>query len=730
MLTIPPDGRGNGLYSHHVTPAGARAVPVNPATGKRTEGDWEFHYNGWKDQSNNPAFCRAGSTRDNIFPEGRPSAKLDAKLLEKMGLTPERMKDRDALFFHQLLLPMCDPSKSGIDGDPRKPFYTEVATCTNLYAIGVKGGGGDYGHAFRSVNSEELLNWDGIVIRNLNKNLNRSWVTENTNEYDPLIASTMPLRRFLDIKGNVKLCVYTDEKKRGDEGYDCTQKYGLVWDVTVFNLNQLLEVAGLDTTVDETTWGNASYADVQHRLKNKPYSKGGQHTLLVDSRSRYIYGYTSRHKFWKRSPPFTAEGPAEIKRLLDDLTPLVVGEEKEESDKRRQIFPGKFCLAMDNHFSGDVTSRFIGENGFKSVKTNRRDRLPAACSKDSFHHRKDVDHNAASRMARFAEPIIAVCEVRQPEGSEKSDYRVVHVSFQSTGSTNIQTVNALSEVGLFVEQREKGKGETKRYWAIEMNEARQLYLKLYGTVDRIDQMLKEWGINYITWRWWHAPMRHGKGLALSMAYQMYSECAAGDLNPLWKVDKPMRPPEFAQRIAEQMCNYRAKHNAYPGDKGLRNSTKVHRSRRGKRKADELEVSADQTLRVSYDQYLDAKNPRGRDKKSRLCSDDLGLLKTHINSMKKLNKSSCQVCGKPCWMKCTICNKTVCLKSDSFGSSLSCCIDMHDDNYFGLTMDDRVDLFGELKKDFKKASATEIKNNKAHIAKLKKKKMVDDMKADD
>ena len=48
-------------------------------------------------------------------------------------------------------------------------------------------------------------------------------------------------------------------------------------------------------------------------------------------------------------------------------------------------------------------------------------------------------------------------EVKFPEGSDKKSYCVVHISFQSTGSTNITTVNILDKVELYVRQREKGK---------------------------------------------------------------------------------------------------------------------------------------------------------------------------------------------------------------------------------------------------------------------------------
>ena len=47
-------GRGGHVpYSHHHMPAGAHPVPVDPQTGKRKQGDWEFYYQGWKQTDNN-----------------------------------------------------------------------------------------------------------------------------------------------------------------------------------------------------------------------------------------------------------------------------------------------------------------------------------------------------------------------------------------------------------------------------------------------------------------------------------------------------------------------------------------------------------------------------------------------------------------------------------------------------------------------------------------------------
>jgi hypothetical protein len=51
------------------------------------------------------------------------------------------------------------------------------------------------------------------------------------------------------------------------------------------------------------------------------------------------------------------------------------------------------------------------------------------------------------------------------------------------------------------------------------------------------------------------------------------------------------------------------------------------------------------------------------------------------------------------------------------SSLSCCIDFHDDLTYGLGFMDRVELFGVKKSQFKKANAMEVRKNMIHMKKL-------------
>ena len=117
-------------------PAGAIPVPKN-SEGKRVNKGYEFHYGKWKHPLDDPTFYREGATKDNLFPPDR-RFELDVELLKKMGLTRQRMLDGDALFFQQLLTPLCDPSMSGIDGDPRMGFYCDVSDFTGSYAFSKK----------------------------------------------------------------------------------------------------------------------------------------------------------------------------------------------------------------------------------------------------------------------------------------------------------------------------------------------------------------------------------------------------------------------------------------------------------------------------------------------------------------------------------------------------------------------------------------------------------------
>jgi hypothetical protein len=140
-------------------PTGCTPVPSDDE-GKHKVGDWEFFYKGW--MANEGEYFQSGATTEELFPDSQ-LGELDSVLLAKMGLTKKHIQEKDALFFNQLLLPMCDPTKSGVRGYQRLAFYSKVELFSNLYAFSI-GLGRSYGDAFKLLKLCELVKFDGIVV--------------------------------------------------------------------------------------------------------------------------------------------------------------------------------------------------------------------------------------------------------------------------------------------------------------------------------------------------------------------------------------------------------------------------------------------------------------------------------------------------------------------------------------------------------------------------------------
>ena len=141
----------------------------------------------------------------------------------------------------------------------------------------------------------------------------------------------------------------------------------------------------------------------------------------------------------------------EARRLLEKLDPMVEG----SSSNYKKIYSQKPHITMDNYFSGEKICEWIGKNGFEATMTCRRDRLPPGVP-GKYWHKQKTDTSKKTKVARFFQPIVAVKEVQATD--EHEEYRRVHVSFQSTSSCNISTVNALSQCQLSVSKRERGVG--------------------------------------------------------------------------------------------------------------------------------------------------------------------------------------------------------------------------------------------------------------------------------
>ena len=121
---------------------------------------WEFYYNDWD--------CGVGPHRTPVddAEQSPPEHKvcLDKDVLRKLGLTKHRMVVQDSLFFYHILLLICDVNNSGIVGDPRQNYFSDVETSPARYAFDI-GLLGSYVHNFKVPTIYELVKFDGVVIR-------------------------------------------------------------------------------------------------------------------------------------------------------------------------------------------------------------------------------------------------------------------------------------------------------------------------------------------------------------------------------------------------------------------------------------------------------------------------------------------------------------------------------------------------------------------------------------
>jgi hypothetical protein len=763
-----------GNYVAHMLPTGARPVPKD-VEGKRIHDGWEFHYKDWK--SDLGATNRSGSSPLELIPAERKGC-LDYEFLKKMRLSKRRIMEGDALFFRQLLLPMCDPKKSGIDDDPRLPYYSLVENWSSKYAA-ITGMTGSYGHAFKLPTIEELMHFDSAVIRDgvlggLDGALHRRWDVHSS-AFDADIANSIHHTRWLQLKRTFKLCDNERAPKRDQPGYDPAYKYDYLFRTIIYNLNAVTKSADLDQCGDETTFAHNGYGEpnsgLLSRVMGKPgVTRGGQIVLLSDVGRNRPRAYLHRHKIhpaYPKTTGLTQQGPAEVRRILEErILPLVEGFKKNRH-LPRSIFPVKPHTTWDNYFSGDPIFNWMGANGFATTMTVRRDRLPTGVPGSYFNKNPTPNTDKKAKVGRFNHAITAVKTVpiiapllvptalneddlEAPLGTGDpvascvagtisngpipTSYTRVHVSFQSTSSCNIACVDSLNQNTRFVTKKERGRGEQKRQWGIENNDARQLYLATYGRIDTLDAYINRCRMYYRSWKYWHAAKLHGDAMAVVVAYDMYCECtkeaAAREAFGITDDDKfeILDFHQFRDRLSTQGLQYSPLNTKYPGDAKMRSVTqqkkrkrvvsdvdssprKRGRPRKGEEKAKPSELV---TLK-----QLDAGKMNGNFK-SRL-TGDLRAFKKHLLSMKRdKHPKICKWCGANSYTYCGICKKFLhFFPSRGPNKGKACFVDHHNTTCFGLAREDMA-LLGKKKSEWKRPSEAKKRANAIHIQKLEHK----------
>ena len=503
----------------------------------------------------------------------------------------------------------------------------------------------------------------------------------------------------------------------------------------IFNCNAITKHADETQTVDETTWGHAGYGEsgsgLVTRLLNKKVNKGGQTTLMSDSKRFRPRAYIHRHKLHVPQAGMTRRGTIELVALLLEIQKMVLPQDPLENttdltrlftntdspnltttsvstpvDNTKKIFRRKPTVCADNFFFDDKMCEWIGKNGFGSLGTNARNALPKGIEKKYLHGEKHVAGCKISKVARFTNPIVAV--------KDAGGFQRVHISFQSTNATNITSVNCFNSVKLFVEIRERGKGVRKRVWGIEMNDGRRLYLSTYFRIDVADHLLKNAAIFYRTWKYWHAPKNHCLALVIVLSYDIYLECAEGKIRSEWFIPEKKRKSFFHFRhlLSQQMLTYSPKQLKYPGDERMRAVTGITRVQRGSRK---------KLGQVSLEQVRAAK------KTGSICGDIQKLCK-HTSSIVRNNHANvCAWCGEGgAYTHCGECmargGKKISLHYNCKagpGKGLYCFYHYHDDSCFGLGKNDTSQLLNQPKWDWKTPTKRAVKENQTYVRNLSK-----------
>jgi hypothetical protein len=269
-----------------------------------------------------------------------------------------------------------------------------------------------------------------------------------------------------------------------------------------------------------------------------------------------------------------------------------------------------------------------------------------------------------------------------------------------------------------------------------MNDARELYLGSYSRIDSIDHLIKNARIFYRSWKYWHSPMLHGKGLAVVVAYDLYLEVCEGKLDVAWEIEEPLDFWNFRERLSKQMLEYNPSAHKYPGDAAMRASTQ--QSQRQRKVSQEMTIRRRRAGRPSYSNYYPAAAPAVPDAavfatrtngislqqlsrassnhNSRLCGDLTGLQR-HLESIVtgKHHGKKCVVCGELSYSTCKLCGDKPLHFYPRNGKSAgkACFFDYHSDGFFGLASDDRTK--GSV---WAPPSQTKRKRNAREIASLK------------
>jgi hypothetical protein len=164
-----------GKYKHNCHLTGA--IPAAPDDhGERGFNKEEFKYKDWVDDQGT-----------------RSVARKYKKLLKKYILTNECMRSCDAILFHQLRLPICEPESSGIANNEREGYYVKVMDWTAWYSFEWKDNT-LYGHVFQNPVIQYFMRFDGVPVQDGVKG------RQSGAKYNAMVAKSMSYTSWLLLK--------------------------------------------------------------------------------------------------------------------------------------------------------------------------------------------------------------------------------------------------------------------------------------------------------------------------------------------------------------------------------------------------------------------------------------------------------------------------------------------------------------------------------------------------
>jgi len=254
-----------------------------------------------------------------------------------------------------------------------------------------------------------------------------------------------------------------------------------------------------------------------------------------------------------------------------------------------------------------------------------------------------------------------------------------------------------------------------------MNEARDLYLKTYGAIDRMDHLIQNCNMKYRTWKYWHSGMIHGNALAVVVAYDFYLEACTGHLRPEWKVEKPVSFYRFREILGHQMLTYSPTNRQYPGDESLRVCTKQS----VKRRIVSSMMSSDSSQAMSsLSSSSGTTTSNGINKEkldmagNRLCGflDELLLHEKAVKPIPNKAHQVCHCCGKAAYHYCSRCPGNPALHAHHHDGKNTCFLHYHNTGSFGSWKED-FKWTGAKRKDWKMPDEAMLQESSRQMKRL-------------